>query len=528
MMEARPSGRQPVRAAEIIATACLATDLGMGFPLEHGLHGTLMAMKLADRLDVDARTATQTFYASLLMYAGCTTDADIASGIFAGNRSENITPVQFGTRAEAAAGLIRSLPSPDDPPHRRASQVAKRAVPARRFIKSHFAAICEVAEVMAKRLGLPAEVHDLFVDLTERWDGEGMLKRAAGEEIPLSLRIVHVARDAAYQQMIGGHDRAVEVIRERSGHAFDPRVARTFVDEAPVIMDVADGSDPAWEAILAAEPLPWLTLNDRQLDGALAVIGDFSDLVSPHLSGHSSGVAQLASAAAELCGLDPSGTALVRRAAFVHDVGRVAFDPRVWQKPSALTIDEWEQVRLHPYQTERVLLRSGFLASIADVACAHHERLDGTGYHRRLSAAALPKGALLLAAADAFHAMLEPRPHRPGLPVEQAATLLGEEARAGRQDPGMVAAVIEAAGQPAPQIQYPAGLTEREVEVLGLVARGSQTKQVARMLGISIKTADRHIQNSYRKMGVSTRAAATLFAMEHGLVPKEPDQPGRR
>src|SRR5919204_2834903 len=155
MMEAGPSGRQPVRAAEIIATACLATDLGMGFPLEHGLHGTLMAMKLADQLDVDARTATQTFYASLLMYAGCTTDADIASGIFAGNRSDNITPVQFGTRAEAAAGLIRSLPSPDDPPHRRAFQVAKRAAPARRFIKSHFAAICEVAEVMAKRLGLP-------------------------------------------------------------------------------------------------------------------------------------------------------------------------------------------------------------------------------------------------------------------------------------------------------------------------------------------------------------------------------------
>jgi HD-GYP domain-containing protein (c-di-GMP phosphodiesterase class II) len=312
------------------------------------------------------------------------------------------------------------------------------------------------------------------------------------------------------------------VIRERSGHAFDPRVARAFVDEAPVIMDVADGSDPAWEAILAAEPLPWLALTDRQLDGALAVIGDFSDLVTPHLCGHSSGVAQLASAAAKLCGFDPSSTALVRRAASVHDVGRVAFDPRIWQKPSALTIDEWEQVRLHPYQTERVLLRSGFLASIADMACAHHERLDGTGYHRRLSAAALPEGARLLAAADAFHAMLEPRPHRPGLPPEQAANLLGEEARAGRQDPGMVAAVIEAAGQPAPQVQYPAGLTEREVEVVGLVARGSQTKQVARMLGISIKTADRHIQNSYRKMGVSTRAAATLFAMEHGLVPRYP------
>jgi DNA-binding NarL/FixJ family response regulator len=124
----------------------------------------------------------------------------------------------------------------------------------------------------------------------------------------------------------------------------------------------------------------------------------------------------------------------------------------------------------------------------------------------------------LLAAADAFHAMREPRPYRRGLPPEDAAEQLGEEARAGRLDSRMIAAVVEAAGQATPQIQRPAGLTEREAEVVGLVARGLQTKQVARRLGISIKTADRHIQNSYRKIGVSTRAAATLFAMEHALV----------
>ena len=516
-----PEG-EPVRAAEIIATACLATDLGMGFPFEHGLQGTLMAMRLADLLDVDARTVTQTYYTSLLVYAGCTTDSDIAAGIFAGNRSENITPVQFGSPVQAVAVLIRSLPSPDDPAHRRAYEIAKRFVPAGRFIKSDFAALCEVAEVMAKRLGLPPDVHDLFVHLTERWDGKGLLKRAGGEEIPMALRIAHVARDAAYQRMIGGDDHAVEAIRQRSGRAFDPRVARTFIDEAPVIFDAADGSGAAWDAILAAEPLPWPTLKDQPLDRALAVIGDFADLASPHFSGHSSGVAQVASAAARLCGFDPQDAALVQRAAFVHDVGRVAISPPIWQKPAPLTLDEEEQVRLHPYHTERILLRPGFLASLADIACAHHERLDGTGYHRRLSAASLPEGARLLAAADAFQAMLEPRPHRPGIPPDEAATLLGEEARAGRHDPAMVAAVIEAAGQPAPEVHRPAGLTEREVEVVGLVARGLQTKQVARRLGISIKTADRHIQNSYRKIGVSTRAAATLFAMEHGLVPREP------
>jgi HD-GYP domain-containing protein (c-di-GMP phosphodiesterase class II) len=510
---------EPVRAAELIAAACLATDLGMGFPFEHGLHGTLMAMRLADLLDVDLERESQTYYVSLLMYSGCTTDADIANRIFAGSRTKNVTPVQFGSAAEAVAGVIRALPSPDDLPHRRIYEVARRAVPAGRFTKPHFTALCEVAEMMAKRLGLPPAVHNLFPYLTERWDGKGVLKRAKGEEIPLPVRIVHVARDAAYQRVVGGEDHAVEVIRRRAGHAFDPGIAGRFVDAAPEIMAAAEVPGSAWRATLAAEPRPWLILEGEGIDRALATIGDFADLVSPHLSGHSSGVAQLAGAAARVCGFDPSDVALLRRAGLVHDVGRVAIHPRIWQKSTVLTVDEWEQVRLHPYHGERVLLRSPILASLAEVACAHHERLDGTGYHRRVSAAALPPGARLLAAADAFHAMREPRPHRGRLSPEEAAELLSQEARAGRQDSQMVAAVIETAGQPAPPVERPAGLTEREAEVVGILARGLQTKQVARRLGISIKTADRHIQNAYRKIGASTRAAATLFAMEHGLVP---------
>jgi HD-GYP domain-containing protein (c-di-GMP phosphodiesterase class II) len=519
---AKPSPEsEPVRAAEVIAAACLATDLGMGFPFEHGLHGTLMAMRLADVLDVDPGTASQTYYASLLMYSGCTTDADLAVRIFEGNRTEHVTAVQFGSAAEALMGVIRALPPGDDPPHRRIYEVARRLPPAARFRKPHFTALCEVAEMMAKRLGLPPAVHDLFVYLTERWDGKGVLKRAKEDEIPLPVRIVHVARDAAYQRVLGGDDHTVEVIRGRAGHAFDPAIAARFVESAPDIMAAADAPGSAWEATLGAEPRPWLTLDGERVDRALAAIGDFADLVSPHLSGHSSGVAELAAAAARVCGFDPSDVALIRRAGYVHDVGRPAIDARIWQKPAALTVDEWEQVRLHPYQAERVLVRSSLLASLAEVACAHHERLDGTGYHRRLLGGSLPPAARLLAAADAFHAMREPRPHRAGLPPEEAARLLADEARTGRHDSEMVAAVIEAAGQPPPPIQRPAGLTERETEVVGLLARGLQTKQVARRLGISIKTADRHIQNSYRKISVSTRAAATLFAMEHGLVPRE-------
>jgi DNA-binding NarL/FixJ family response regulator len=114
--------------------------------------------------------------------------------------------------------------------------------------------------------------------------------------------------------------------------------------------------------------------------------------------------------------------------------------------------------------------------------------------------------------------MTEPRPQRQALASPEAAEALGRETRDGRLDPEAVAAVLEAAGMPTPRVERPAGITEREAQVVGLLARGLQTKQIARVLGISVKTADRHIQNAYGKIGVSTRAAAALFAMQHGLA----------
>jgi HD-GYP domain-containing protein (c-di-GMP phosphodiesterase class II) len=183
-----------------------------------------------------------------------------------------------------------------------------------------------------------------------------------------------------------------------------------------------------------------------------------------------------------------------------------------------LTADEWEEVRLHPYQTERILSRSEFFSALAPVAAAHHERLDASGYHRGVSGAELGLAARVVAAADVYHAMREPRPHREPLSPEAAAEELGREASAGRLDSDAVTAVIEAAGQQAPRLERPAGLTEREAEVVTLLARGLLTKQIARELGISAKTADSHIQSAYRKVGVSTRAGATLFAIESGLI----------
>jgi HD-GYP domain-containing protein (c-di-GMP phosphodiesterase class II) len=516
-MAAEPERGERVCTAELIAALCLATDLGMAFPFEHGLQTTLIAMRLADRLGVDRESASQTFYACLFSHAGCTSEAHVAAEVFGGSLTTSFNPLMYGSGLDVLKGLLRTLPDPGSPALVRAVQTAHRLPRMAREQRPALTAACEVAGMLADRVGAPASVPGLLAFLTDRWDGKGPLRRAEGEQIPLPMRIVHVATDAALQRLLGGVDYAARLVRERGGHAFDPHVAACLAEQAPEILVLDEGAS-AWDEVLSLEPPPQLVLEEEAVDRALSAMGNFADLISPYLAGHSAGVAELAGSAADACGIDQAGVTAIRRAGLLHDLGRVAVNPRIWQKPGPLTADDWEQVRLHPYHTERVLSRAPFFSALSPIAGAHHERLDGSGYHRGATAPELAFPERLLAAADAYRAMTEPRPHRGPLPSGSAAQVLAEEARAGRLDPEAVATVLEAAGQQAPSLERPAGLTEREAEVVALLARGLQTKQVALTLGISGKTADRHIQNAYRKIGVSTRAAATLFAMEHGLV----------
>ena len=504
---------------EVIAALSLATDLGIGVPLEHGLHSTLVGMRLCERLGVDAETTSQTYYGCLLFYIGCTAPADIGAEIFGDDDALTMysTPARFGSPPEMFMGMMRAVAPPGGPALGRAWRVAHGLPKLLRGYKGVISAICEIAEMLSDRLGLPANYSRLFRQGGERWDGKGIPGQARREQIPLPVRIVHVARDAAFQRMLGGPEFAARVIHKRAGEAFDPAIADRVVEEPEGILAIDDEAS-AWAEVLGGEPSPHLTLEGEAVERALAAMGDFADLASPYLVGHSRGVAKLAGAAARIGGFEATDLTTTVRGALIHDLGRVAVPVRIWNKAGPLTADDWERVRLHAYHTERVITRSPFLSALTPAAAHHHERLDGSGYHRGAAAPELSRPARWVAAADAYHAMTEPRPHRRAFSPGDAAEILGEEARAGRLDVDAVAAVIGASGQRPPRIGRPAGLTERETEVVKLLARGFQTKQVARALGISVKTADRHIQNAYAKIGVSTRAGATLFAMERGLV----------
>jgi HD-GYP domain-containing protein (c-di-GMP phosphodiesterase class II)/DNA-binding CsgD family transcriptional regulator len=373
----------------------------------------------------------------------------------------------------------------------------------------------------------------------------------SGIQIPLAVRLMQVAQDADMAWHQGGGLLADGLLAERAGSGLDPGAVAAFLSLGDAAYAGLDAPS-IWDAALLAEPGPQPVVSEDRLDACLSAIADFADLKSMWTVGHSRGVAGLAERAAVVAGLPEADQVLLRRAGLVHDIGRVAVPVNVWAKRGPLNRDEREQVRLHAYHTERVLDVAAGLRPLARLAGSHGERCDGSGYHRGSRSAELPLTAWLLAAADCYHAMGEPRPHRRALPAGAAARELSREAEAGRLAADAVHAVLTAAGQAQPRratatraerpsgprpvgsepagrrpagpagqrpaASRPAGLSERECEVLGLLARGLATKQVARRLGISPKTCDHHIQRLYGKAGVSTRAGATLFALEHGLV----------
>jgi HD-GYP domain-containing protein (c-di-GMP phosphodiesterase class II) len=288
-----------------------------------------------------------------------------------------------------------------------------------------------------------------------------------------------------------------------------------------VILSGLDGV-ATWDAVIEAEPALAVVLSGERFNAALTAIADFVDLKSPYFLGHARAVAELAAEAGSALGMSDAEVLTLRRAGLVHDLGRMGVSNAIWDKRGPLAAGEWERVRLEPYVTERMLRQSEALAPLAAIAVQHRERLDGSGYPRALSGAAISQPARILGAADAYQAMREPRPHRPSRSPVEAAAELRAEVKAGRLDGDAVEAVLGAAGhRVSRRREGPAGLTQREVEVLRLLARGLSNKEIAQRLVISPKTVGNHVEHIYAKIGASTRAAAGLFAMRHGLLPEE-------
>ena len=522
--------RRGMRLAELVAVLSLGTDLGLGQPMEHVLRQCVVALRIADRLELDDEQRAVLYYTALLAYVGCHVDAHEQAKWLGDDlvAKADARLVDFDGGRSDVTYLIGHLGAGRPPLERLRLGMAFLSGAGRRAVDAMFENHWLATGALAEALQLGAPVLDSLAQTFERWDCKGLWK-ARGTGCPLTARVTILVDVVEVYHRIGGVEAAVAAARERSGTQFDPHLVALFADDAAELLEGLDSID-AWNAVIDAEPALHRRISVAALDPALEAVADFTDLKSPYTLGHSRRVADLAAAAAQRTGIAEADVRLVRRAGLLHDLGRLGVSNEIWDKPRALTSGEWERVRLHPYLSERMLSASAALAPLATIAGRHHERLDGSGYPRGLRGDALMPGARILAAADAYAAITERRAYRRAYQADDAAAIARDEVRAGRLDAQAVDAVLAAAGHRVPRRQTGlAGLTPREIEVLRLIAGGLSTQQIAQQLVISRKTARNHVQHIYSKAGVSNRAQASLFAVKHGLLSALPSlaPPGR-
>jgi HD-GYP domain-containing protein (c-di-GMP phosphodiesterase class II) len=513
-----------LRLAEFVATLALAQDNAFGQPLESQLRSCLLASWLCEEGELPDDVRETAYWVALLRYVGCTGHAHEVATLFGDDiaiRAQTLVH-DAGNPAEVMHDVVEYA-TVGRSEHERDEMIKMLQETAHEWAVHNFKSGCEVADMLVQRLDLDPSVREALAFTFERWNGKGFPTHSEGAAIPLAMRVVHVSHDMEAIGRLFSPDRALDAARDRSGSTYDPAVADVFLEHGATWFDRLRETEP-WDAVLALEPEPHRMLDGETVDDVLAVAADFIDMKSPYMGGHSRRCAQLATHAALVLGLPEDAMMRIRRAALVHDFGITAVSNSIWDKPGPLTRTEFDRVELHPLVTEQMLRRSPALAVLNPIASAHHEKCDGSGYHKRVRADTRDAGACVLIATEVYVGLTAERADRPAFAADDAASELRRLESEGVLEPRAARAVLVAAGHGEPEgrvrrrPQNPGGLSRREVDVLTLAARGLTTRQIADRLVISPKTADHHIQHIYAKIGVSTRAAAALWAMQHEVV----------
>ncbi len=512
-----------VRRAHFLMVLAYATDLATGQSRDFAARSCVLAMRLAEAAGLDRGERNSVYHQALLRYIGCNADTHLLVAELGDEIAlrQDLARTDMGNHSELGETLIRALRRhlADAQPEILQRAVTEGVAEALHASVPILAGHCEVARRIAQRIGLSPEIQENLGQLYERWDGHGLPRGLKGDTVRLPVRLVTLAQDAIALSEARGHEAMVATITKRRDGAYEAKLADLFLADAAKFMKALDGPVDR-ETILALEPQPHGELDEAACEEAFLAIADMIDMRMPFTYGHSRAVAALADAAATRMGLPAGDIRDIRWAAYVHDIGELAVPVSTWMRAGALSERETDAARLHPYHGDRALAALGAGGrSVAALVLRHHERLDGSGYHRYVRGTDLSPSARILAAAEAFQTAREVRPYRAALSDAAAAARLRIATADEKLDAEAVEAVLASAGQSSRRpVERPAGLTPRETEVLRLIAAGNTAKSAARALKIAPKTADNHIQNLYSKLGVSTRAAAALYAVERGIV----------
>ncbi|RTQ37364.1 LuxR family transcriptional regulator [Variovorax gossypii] len=477
-----------IRVFDAIRALAFVGDLSMGQPIDHSVRTGWLASRLAAAIGRDAATQGHVVCVALLRWSGCTANAlefsDLLGDDVGGRRT------MLATASARAAADFASSVSP--------------------LAEIH----CEVSGDIARTLGMPAAVELPLRHIFETFDGTGKPEGLDASRIPAEVFLVTIAGDLEIFSRVHGLNNALRYIAERA----DARYPAFLVD---AVREHAVDWLHVLEQGAAAEPQP-PSAALRDATAPLELIADVIDLKLPWMTGYSRKVAEAALHCARGMGLGDEQQQRIYRAGLIHGIGRASVPNAVWDSPHARSEADAERLRLVPYWTERAARRIDTLRAEAEIASFVDERLDGSGFFRGARGAAIDAEARALAAAAHWVALCTSRPGRSALPQAEALAALHAEGDASRLDPQAIAALT---GQPqsATASAQPSGeasalLSGREVEVLGRISLGESNKEAARSLGISPSTVRAHLENIFRKLGCTTRAAATLKAMTLGLL----------
>jgi HD-GYP domain-containing protein (c-di-GMP phosphodiesterase class II) len=417
--------RTEIRLSEVVAALSHALDITEGQPIGHAERCCRIGMRIGDAVGLPARSRSALFYALLLKDAGCSSTASRVAALFE-NDDQRVKVDLKTTDLQRPLEAIRYAARNAAPERNLLMRARRFALVAMKGSRREITQLrCERGAEIARQIGLSEETAQAILHLDEHWDGAGDPGSVHGEDIPILGRILCLSQSAEIAWQRGGPDAVIEVARQRRGTWFDPH-----------LVDVLAGlrADSAFWALVRLTDVSDLEPEDRaevadeaRLDRIAEAFASVIDAKSPFTSQHSQGVADIAGQVARQLGLPASELRDLRRAGLLHDIGKLGVSSRILDKAGPLTDAEWAAMRRHPEMTQRILEHVSAFGPLAETAAAHHERLDGRGYHRGVHADQLPLAARILAVADVAEALSADRPYRSAMAPDEVLALMREE-----------------------------------------------------------------------------------------------------
>jgi HD-GYP domain-containing protein (c-di-GMP phosphodiesterase class II) len=423
-----------IRLSEVISALSYALDLTEGQPAGHSVRTCLIGMRIGREIGLDADARSSLFYTLLLKDAGCSSNAAATCSLFGADDhvvKQTWKTTDWASRWQSFTHVVRNV-RPGGSLVSKARQVvgfAGAGAVGTELVRTR----CERGADIARMLEMTDDTAAAIQALDEHWDGRGVPLGLAGEQIPLLARIACLAQTVEIFHARHGLQAALGVARERSGRWFDPALVRALESlRADGAFWAGLSAGDARERTAALEPADRvLTADGERLDRIAQAFARVIDAKSPYTYRHSEGVALYADAIGRVLGFGPEALRDLRRAALLHDVGKLGVSNRILDKPGKLTEPEFTIVRRHPEHTYQILARVAHFRDLAEMAASHHERMDGRGYHRGIPAGGLPVAARILAVADVCDALSAERPYRAALPRERVLEIMRADAGAG-------------------------------------------------------------------------------------------------